>query len=831
MNFYFRGFVTENGTTSAVFLRDNDPDPSPPVRGKKSFKRKLFSGDDNSSKPEDNNEGSKEKNKVEEGTENASDNKRSKPEDSSECSNVKDGEDNIVEVTEDRSDNRSKQEERSEDSKKKDEVVDANAFVTEDTSDNKTQSHSSSPLDAEDYYKSHCHLKSVDKAQKSVASFVTGSESDKKDLCQNSSPLDEEDYFMTNCNVVKAVSKKVDTPQEADVRADDLDNDPVEPEKSKLQEEMVELERPADTISEGVQENFYELQTESDEEYDQVLVTIENESDDEVPEDLKLNMISNRNRRYLERNDLVGVVKLHDKEGNKEFIIEFEEDIKKGSASGSKDKRSTVPATTSLLFRHSDSFLSFETSKNPNFRLDMLVSFQDESKLVQLKDPGEWIAQIEGEDGRALPIRRNEMYKSYLRLVEFVNKKFQQTDFGSDTASLYRQDKLGKNLEKLPDNIAKSGVWRKLKVLINADKKLRDAAREVLAPESNYNEMNLNKVYLQSEQFKSRLENFNQIWTKANDTGEIESKDFNTVSNLARHIACFHDRSRQAAYSSMSNADFGRRKKIWFPPNHNKDSFDGLKVPDGWNLYKEPCGEVKREHDLLLVPILGSSFGAKLNEDNDLIFIGVAEELVLKFLDIKRIRFKDEYPQGNDHFFCSFHNKPLSAIKNSKGSILEEVEKVVGVSKCTATSYRRSMQQKIEEDPLLKSSQKIVGQHSSKTATKFYNKNKGAFRASAIHYIAETEGIAKKRPFSRSCDKDNEEELMKKRSKLDEEEKSSTIEHAKQILKKNPGIRNVGEGKFSPSHRDYLQTSFSKGGCFADLKFYDGKFPGKIFST
>ena len=659
------------------------------------------------------------------------------------------------------------------------------------------------------------------------ASFVTGSESDKKDLSQNSSPLDEEDYFMTNCNVVKAVSKKVDTPQEADVRADDLDNDPVEPEKSKLQEEMVELERPADTISEGVQENFYELQTESDEEYDQVLVTIENESDDEVPEDLKLNMISNRNRRYLERNDLVGVVKLHDKEGNKEFIIEFEEDIKKGSASGSKDKRSTVPATTSLLFRHSDSFLTFETSKNPNFRLDMLVSFQDESKLVQLKDPGEWIAQIEGEDGRALPIRRNEMYKSYLRLVEFVNKKFQQTDFGSDTASLYRQDKLGKNLEKLPDNIAKSGVWRKLKVLINADKKLKDAAREVLAPESNYNEMNLNKVYLQSEQFKSRLENFNQIWTKANDTGEIESKDFNTVSNLARHIACFHDRSRQAAYSSMSNADFGRRKKIWFPPNHNKDSFDGLKVPDGWNLYKEPCGEEKREHDLLLVPILGSSFGAKLNEDNDLIFIGVAEELVLKFLDIKRIRFKDEYPQSNDHFFCSFYNKPLSAIKNSKGSILEEVEKVVGVSKCTATSYRRSMQQKIEEDPLLKSSQKIVGQHSSKTATKFYNKNKGAFRASAIHYIAETEGIAKKR----SCDKDNEEELMKKRNKLDEEEKSSTIEHAKQILKKNPGIRNVGEGKFSPSHRDYLQTSFSKGGCFADLKFYDGKFPGKIFST
>ena len=659
------------------------------------------------------------------------------------------------------------------------------------------------------------------------ASFVTGSESDKKDLSQNSSPLDEEDYFMTNCNVVKAVSKKVDTPQEADVRADDLDNDPVEPEKSKLQEGMVELERPADTISVGVHENFYELQTESDEEYDQVLVTIENESDDEVPEDLKLNMISNRNRRYLERNDLVGVVKLHDKEGNKEFIIEFEEDIKKGSASGSKDKRSTVPATTSLLFRHSDSFLTFETSKNPNFRLDMLVSFQDESKLVQLKDPGEWIAQIEGEDGRALPIRRNEMYKSYLRLVEFVNKKFQQTDFGSDTASLYRQDKLGKNLEKLPDNIAKSGVWRKLKVLINADKKLKDAAREVLAPESNYNEMNLNKVYLQSEQFKSRLENFNQIWTKANDTGEIESKDFNTVSNLARHIACFHDRSRQAAYSSMSNADFGRRKKIWFPPNHNKDSFDGLKVPDGWNLYKEPCGEVKREHDLLLVPILGSSFGAKLNEDNDLIFIGVAEELVLKFLDIKRIRFKDEYPQSNDHFFCSFHNKPLSAIKNSKGSILEEVEKVVGVSKCTATSYRRSMQQKIEEDPLLKSSQKIVGQHSSKTATKFYNKNKGAFRASAIHYIAETEGIAKKR----SCDKDNEEELMKKRSKLDEEEKSSTIEHAKQILKKNPGIRNVGEGKFSPSHRDYLQTSFSKGGCFADLKFYDGKFPGKIFST
>ena len=658
------------------------------------------------------------------------------------------------------------------------------------------------------------------------ASFVTGSESDKKDLSQNSSPLDEEDYFMTNCNVVKAVSKKVDTPQEADVRADDLDNDPVEPEKSKLQEGMVELERPADTISVGVHENFYELQTESDEEYDQVLVTIENESDDEVPEDLKLNMISNRNRRYLERNDLVGVVKLHDKEGNKEFIIEFEEDIKKGSASGSKDKRSTVPATTSLLFRHSDSFLTFETSKNPNFRLDMLVSFQDESKLVQLKDPGEWIAQIEGEDGRALPIRRNEMYKSYLRLVEFVNKKFQQTDFGSDTASLYRQDKLGKNLEKLPDNIAKSGVWRKLKVLINADKKLRDAAREVLAPESNYNEMNLNKVYLQSEQFKSRLENFNQIWTKANDTGEIESKDFNTVSNLARHIACFHDRSRQAAYSSMSNADFGRRKKIWFPPNHNKDSFDGLKVPDGWNLYKEPGGEVKREHDLLLVPILGSSFGAKLNEDNDLIFIGVAEELVLKFLDIKRIRFKDEYPQSNDHFFCSFHNKPLSAIKNSKGSILEEVEKVVGVSKCTATSYRRSMQQKIEEDPLLKSSQKIVGQHSSKTATKFYNKNKGAFRASAIHYIAETEGIAKKR----SCDKDNEE-LMKKRSKLDEEEKSSTIEHAKQILKKNPGIRNVGEGKFSPSHRDYLQTSFSKGGCFADLKFYDGKFPGKIFST
>ena len=53
--------MTENGSTSAIFLRENDPDPSPPARGIKSLKRKLFTSADNKSKPEDADEGSKEK--------------------------------------------------------------------------------------------------------------------------------------------------------------------------------------------------------------------------------------------------------------------------------------------------------------------------------------------------------------------------------------------------------------------------------------------------------------------------------------------------------------------------------------------------------------------------------------------------------------------------------------------------------------------------------------------------------------------------------------------------------------------------------------------------
>ena len=75
----------------------------------------------------------------------------------------------------------------------------------------------------------------------------------------------------------------------------------------------------------------------------------------------------------------------------------------------------------------------------------------------------------------------------------------------------------------------------------------------------------------------------------------------------------------------------------------------------------------------------------------------------------------------------------------------------------------------------------------------------------------------------------DEDDLKEKRKKLDEQEKLAAIENAKLVLKKNPAIRNVGDGKISPGQTEFLQLAFSKEGIFAELNLHDGKFPGNTY--
>ena len=405
------------------------------------------------------------------------------------------------------------------------------------------------------------------------------------------------------------------------------------------------------------------------------------------------------------------------------------------------------------------------------------------------------------------------MFKAFKRLCRFILANLSDTDFGSDILSLVRRDKIKSNLKDIIDDIDTSKTWTKLKKIIDMDRQEVLRAKETIDPDEKYKSANANKTYFASEAFKKRVAANNKIWEDCVSTGDIGNRNFDSVGNFARHTLTMTDRNRSSGYK-FRNSHFASRKPVYFPEGHNSSKFDG--IPEEWNMYSEPSDG--READAWTMDLSACDEVLKLGENVSIVILKIAHDWLLKYRDIKRIKWNDL--SQDEYFFLNNKRKPFGQMVNT--AQLKEYEKVTGLTNVSTNTFRKQMEPKIQSDHKMKTRSKDISSHSEQTGSKFYDNSSQMFRASAMHFINDGE-------VDYEAETSIPPEVAAKRQKLDEEGQKTSLEKAKTKITKNPAKRNCTTGKnckVISSDRYFLQRVFGDSGAFSYLEFHVGVFPG-----
>ena len=427
-----------------------------------------------------------------------------------------------------------------------------------------------------------------------------------------------------------------------------------------------------------------------------------------------------------------------------------------------------------------------------------------------------WIDSIAGQDGRQNAIRRKEMTKSYKRLILFVLKQLGRVDFGTDLMSLLRRDKIRSNLKEVGEEINASKSWNKLQTLIDQEHREMKKAKQKVNPDEVHNAAQGNRTYFSSPEFRSRLEKNHKIWDDALATNKIGPQNFDNVGQFARHLLCMTDRNRQAGYW-FKNSHFDARRQIWFPPGHNKEKFDG--IPENFNMFSRP--EDGREPDAWMIDLSGCEEILKMGQDVNIIVLRMAHDWLIKYRDLKQIKWSNI--KLDEFFFVNHRRKKYGPLVNT--AQLKEYGTVTGTTKVTTNSFRRAMEPAIQSDQALKTRSKDISSHSESTGAKYYDASAPQFRAAAVHFLNDGEIDY----ASQSVPDDVPDAVAAKRIKLDQEGQKSSLDRAKMKISKDKAKRNVTLGKnckVAPSHRVFMQESFSKDGIYSGFGLFNDRFPG-----
>ena len=417
---------------------------------------------------------------------------------------------------------------------------------------------------------------------------------------------------------------KVTIPSQTSSCEDEINKDNLSPDKRNKDVEQ-KKSFPLGSLSD-------ELYLDDDEEEDENLDEDLGEKNDiyfeesDNPSFTKLRQ-RNQNRRYKKRDEEFNIVDVCDLEENKIVIQEFNQWLVKSSAG-----QSTISSSLRMLFTAKDSYLRFMKSLKADFSLDRLIDFHNGRRFISMKEPFLWLDHISGQDGKQKPGRRKEMLKCFMRLRRFVEVKFTSADFDGDMKSILRSDKIEKNLERIKSNVSSSKMWTKLEKLIQIEKRVTDEAKEIVDRDRAFKELNANKKYFASEEFKERENKMKKIWDEFETTKKKPKvRDFNSVGIFARNLLGFYDRNRPGCYQ-FTNSHWGKRRKVWYPSGTTEeDYFPG--VPDGANVYEKPAD--KRPADAYTIRLTGENLKLKLSQPVTITINKHSMSWMLKYRDLK----------------------------------------------------------------------------------------------------------------------------------------------------------------------------------------------------
>ena len=395
--------------------------------------------------------------------------------------------------------------------------------------------------------------------------------------------------------------------------------------------------------------------------------------------------------RKEKRNFQEPLEKIADVKANRSVIQDFEYFMKqqKMDNTSTPSKSSTIVKAIGHLFEYHDSLLKFETDKDASFNLQRLLNPLNDD-FLEIADPTAidgWIQRGTGPNGERLPGRCREKLKGHARFRDFLKAKLMKAEFGMSAEAYFKRDMIIKNIEQITQTIKSKKVFQQLQKMEDSEKLEREQAREVLFPKNVFNEMKAVSRWYKSEEAKEEEGACLNIYKKATTGGKLTSKEFGRFGQWAQFSTCLEDKNRRGAYS-FTNLEFKKRKPMWFPEDFEEEETEDMnelfkKLPENWDWNVPPKPDAQPSCWVIEV----SGEGLKGGNAAQLILTRRSSEICNKFRDLKFEVFGDDEDELSP-FFVNMKKKPLTDLQRTKGSLLERLGKVCGVSNATVNTFR-----------------------------------------------------------------------------------------------------------------------------------------------
>ena len=508
--------------------------------------------------------------------------------------------------------------------------------------------------------------------------------------------------------------------------------------------------------------------------------------EEDSPDEAELAESEFTQTRHERRKILDAVISLEKLPENKKFysgFVDWWKNIGANNVTKNKDT-STLRMTTNYIFLNDDSYLNYQSSKNPEFNMDRLVAFGSEEYLA-LPSPMSWLAEVGGKSGRLMPSRRKEMLKCFQRLKMYLVYLLNEgNSFQGD--KILMKDAVERHLEDIDKELKQKKLNKQFDKLYKQQKKRKERMEEIVQPSASDSIQNSVKTWFFSEEAQRLEVEAMTIYNQAMALKTITKAKFEQFCKWVFFEFMLFDKSRVGILENLKNEDYHLKRSAWIPQEMSDLAYKRL--PKDWLLYSPPTADA--EPTSYEIDLVGDELMNKNQEGQTVIMNDRVFQLCEKMQDLKMIVFGEI--KLEDFFFVRYDGKPLPKLQNypSANSLLHVFGCVTGIPKFTFKSLRKSAEGVIQSSGDLAETTKQLNSHSQKVGEETYDKLRGSRRNIFLHNLSKNEGCN----TLRNITVDDEE--RRRRQERDENAKKELISKANKYLDSQ---KNVASFDFRPT--------------------------------
>ena len=508
--------------------------------------------------------------------------------------------------------------------------------------------------------------------------------------------------------------------------------------------------------------------------------------EEDSPDEAELAESEFTQTRHERRKILDAVISLEKLPENKKFysgFVDWWKNIGANNVTKNKDT-STLRMTTNYIFLNDDSYLNYQSSKNPEFNLDRLVAFGSEEYLA-LPSPTSWLAEVGGKSGRLMPSRRKEMLKCFQRLKMYLVYLLNEGN-SFQGEKILMKDAVERHLADIDKELKQKKLNKQFDKLYKQQKKRKERMEEIVQPSACDSFQNSVKTWFFSEEAQRLEVEAMNIYNQSMALKTITKAKFEKFCKWVFFEFMLFDKSRVGILENLKNEDYHLKKSAWIPQEMSDLAYKRL--PKDWLLYSPPTTDA--EPTSYEIDLVGDELMNKNQEGQTVIMNDRVFQLCEKMQDLKMMVFGDI--KLEDFFFVRYDGKPLPKLQNyaSANSLLHVFGCVTGIPKFTFKSLRKSAEGVIQSSGDLAETTKQLNSHSQKVGEETYDKLRGSRRNIFLHNLSKNDGCNTLRNIT------VDEEEKRRRQERDENAKKELISKAKKYLDSQ---KNVAAFDFRPT--------------------------------